>query len=362
MDALVDDMQEGVPGDVAAQLELARQCDAQGRSDVALQWLRRAAATGDAGAMAALGRHLLTRQPLDIEAGASATAAAAAAGSADAAHLMAILAGGGLAVPQSWRVALDYLQRAAELGHTFARTELAVLAGEPGVEAAIAAGENIAPALWERLRKAIDVRTWLTVPRALSVSPDLRIAIAENFIPPRICAWLIERSRPNLTRAQIDDPATGTARYGGMRTNSAAEFALPDSGLILHLLRARISALAGPPPSAMEGSTVLHYEAGQQFFPHYDFLDTANPGYAKQVAEYGQRVLTFLIYLNDGFEGGETDFPTIPWRFKGKTGDALFFWNVLPSGQPDRRTYHAGLPPESGEKWLFSQWVRGRLS
>ncbi len=73
-------------------------------------------------------------------------------------------------------------------------------------------------------------------------------------------------------------------------------------------------------------------------------------------------MLTFLIYLSGDFEGGETDFPNFGWRYKGKTGDALFFWNVLPNGQPDRRMLHAGLPPTSGEKFLFSQWVRGHLS
>jgi len=109
----------------------------------------------------------------------------------------------------------------------------------------------------------------------------------------------------------------------------------------------------------MEGSTVLHYGAGEEFFPHYDFLDTANPGYARQVAQFGQRVLTFLIYLNADFDGGETEFPMLGWKFKGKQGDAVFFHNVLPNMQPDRKTLHAGLAPTRGEKWLFSQWVRG---
>ena len=46
-------------------------------------------------------------------------------------------------------------------------------------------------------------------------------------------------------------------------------------------------------------------------------------------------------------------------RWKGRAGNALFFWNVEPDGRPDRRTAHAGLPPTRGEKWLLSQWIRG---
>ena len=68
--------------------------------------------------------------------------------------------------------------------------------------------------------------------------------------------------------------------------------------------------------------------------------------------------MTFLLSLNDGYEGGETKFPELQQRWKGRAGNALFFWNVEPDGTPDRRTVHAGLPPASGEKWLLSQWVR----
>lgn len=78
------------------------------------------------------------------------------------------------------------------------------------------------------------------------------------------------------------------------------------------------------------------------------------------MAGHGQRILTFLLYLNDDFEGGETEFPLAGIRHKGKKGDALFFWNVHPDGRLDRQTLHAGLPPGIGEKWLLSQWVRNK--
>jgi len=81
---------------------------------------------------------------------------------------------------------------------------------------------------------------------------------------------------------------------------------------------------------------------------------------SQQIAQDGQRIFTFLIYLNEGFEGGETDFPLIGLRHQGRIGDALFFWNVKPTGAVDRDTLHAGLPPATGQKWLFSQWVRDR--
>ena len=78
------------------------------------------------------------------------------------------------------------------------------------------------------------------------------------------------------------------------------------------------------------------------------------------MAEDGQRVLTALVYLNDDYEGGETDFPVLGAHWKGRKGEALLFWNVAPDGALDERTLHAGLPVTRGEKWMLSQWIRGR--
>jgi hypothetical protein len=38
----------------------------------------------------------------------------------------------------------------------------------------------------------------------------------------------------------------------------------------------------------------------------------------------------------------------------------VVFSNVNPDGTPDLNTLHAGMPPESGRKWVLSQWIRER--
>jgi len=361
--AFGNDIEEkALVGDVEAQLLLARRCDAHGNGEKAVEWLRRAAATGDLAAKTELGRHLLSDPPYNQREGVKWTMDAAGEGSGAAAHLLAVLAASGVCVGQSWRDALAKLQRSAELGLTLAQAELAMLAENREIPGALAAGDEFPQETWERLRRSVDIRKWLVVPQAKLVSKSPRLAIVEKFASAEICDWLIERGRLHLRPARTDDPATGKSRYETARTNSSAELDLSQTDLITHLVRARISALTGPPVMAMEGTAVLHYAVGQQYFPHFDFFDTDSPGYARQVAEFGQRVLTFLCYLNDGYGGGETDFPAVGWRHKGNKGDALFFWNIQPNGQPDRLTQHAGLAPTSGEKWLLSQWVRGRVS
>jgi len=131
--------------------------------------------------------------------------------------------------------------------------------------------------------------------------------------------------------------------------------------MVLVMLRARIARLTQLPILGFEDSQVLHYAPGEEFRPHFDFLDTREPGHAAAVASGGQRVLTFLVYLNEGYDGGETAFPQLGWRYKGQTGDALLFYNATPDGAPDRRTLHAGTATTRGEKYLFSQWVRFRV-
>jgi prolyl 4-hydroxylase len=251
---------------------------------------------------------------------------------------------------QSWEAALGALQHSAELGWRAAQRELAFLAG----------AEHLDGSDWNQVCGKVDIASWLAAPPARELSASPRIAAAERFASPATCDWLMGLARPFLKRAEIYDPATGGSHYESTRTNSDCHLILPHSDLVLALLRGRMANLTGIAMKNFEVPTFLRYLPFEEFRPHHDFLDDGLPGYAKEVAKGGQRVLTLLLYLNDGFEGGETDFPLVRVRFKGRKGDALFFWNVLPDGTLDRRTLHAGLPPLSGEKWLLSQWVRNR--
>jgi len=268
----------------------------------------------------------------------------------------------GFGVKQDWTAALDFLQRAAELQNNLAQAELAALSGDWSLAQATLSGQSLAPSACEEIRRSIDLTQLLAPPSKLIVSASPRIAVVESFATPEACDWLIERARPMLVPAQVYDHDSGEARAAGVRTNSECHITADESDFVLLCVCARIAAVTGLPVGAMEATTILHYTPGQKFEPHHDYLDTATPGYAKEVARGGQRVLTFLLCLNDDYDGGETDFPMIGKRYKGHTGNAIFFWNVEPDGKPDPRTLHAGLPPTRGEKWLLSQWIRGRVA
>lgn len=269
-----------------------------------------------------------------------ALAEAAGSGDPDAAHRLALMAAMGLGAPQDWRGALERLAQAAELGHPTAGRQLALLSDREG--------------------SGVDLAAWLSAPAPRMLSEGPAIFAVEGFLPHAVCDWLKTRAEAMAEPALVYDPDTGGGRRESVRTNAAAQFDLERMDVVLAVVRERIARVAGLPVPGLEWSQVLHYAAGQTFDWHVDWLDPAIPGYAADLAARGQRIATCLVFLNDDFEGGETAFEAGGLRHRGRKGDALLWANTLPDGSIDRRTRHAGLPPTKGEKWVLSQWLRGR--
>lgn len=267
-----------------------------------------------------------------------ALAAAADAGNAGAAHRLAVLTAIGLGLPQDWRGALQRLAQAADLGHPTAAQQLALLSYGGG----------------------IDLAAWLNPPAPRTLSQGPAILVIDGFLPEAVCDWMKDRAEALTQPALVYDPDTGEGRREGVRTNAAAQFVLDRMDVVLAMVRERIARAAGLPVPGLEWTQVLHYTVGQTFDWHVDWLDPAVPGYAADLAGRGQRIATCLVFLNDDFEGGETAFEAGGLRHRGRKGDALMWANTLPDGSVDRRTRHAGLPPTAGEKWVLSQWLRGR--
>jgi prolyl 4-hydroxylase len=294
----------------------------------------------------------------ELRAGVERIARSAREGSADALHVFAVLTASGIGVPQDLKASLDHLSLAAQGGHSPAQRELAALVGNWKLVENIANGKTPPAESWQNLRAAVDIPAWLQIPEGQMLSQDPRIATARRYLSAPLCDWLIRLGRPHLGGATIYDADSGGLRSDERRTNTAALFGLEVIDMVTAFVRARISALANVSIGGLETSQLLHYRVGEEFAAHCDFLDTNHPGHARDVAANGQRALTVLIYLNDDYEGGDTDFPDIGRKFKGRKGDALVFWNLTPDGAPDRRTRHIGTAPTRGEKWLFSQWIR----
>ena len=282
---------------------------------------------------------------------------AAAGGSGAAAVRLAVLAAVGVAREASWGEALDRLTDAAELGDASAQKQLAVIAGHDHERLPEGGG-----ARWHNMRVGIDLRQILkpAVLRRVSTSPS--IAEIDGLATPQMCRWIIHRAAPRMERGQIIDTATGQGLPDPNRTGLSAGFGLLDTDLVIVLAQERLARTTGLIVHQQEVPHVLSYEPGQEFRPHVDYLNPEIPAYHGELSLIGQRVATCLTWLNDDFEGGETEFPRVDKRFRRKPGDALLFLNVLQETKaPDPLSMHAGLPPRRGKKWILSQLVRDKL-
>lgn len=325
---------------------------AQPAPDPVAQWQRQAA-DGDASAMARLGLAYLSASgvPGNPKRGIELIDRAAELGDPQGAAIAATVRATSLWRTPDWPAALEYLALAARGGHRPSEEALGILAAGPGQ--AVDTSDA-----WNGQRDTVDLQQWLSPPPVETLRESPRIRSIVRFIPPAACDWLIAQVRGRLQRATIYDKRTGGDVLDERRINSQSDLGVDNMGLLTFIVRARIAALLGRPEQAMEIPKVLHYAPGETFAPHYDYLTPDEPAYALELAQRGQRAETFLIYLNDDYEGGETSFTDLGLAHRGAKGDALWFANLDASGQPDPDTRHAGLPPTRGEKWLFSQWIR----
>lgn len=330
-------------GDINASARASLELDRAGRHQQAFQYLVKAAQGGHPTAQTALGLRLLTGHaaPVDVDKGLMLISRAAEAGSGEAlAHMATIVASGMIGEPD-WQAAFAALIRAAEKRVPNALAQINVLE---------AAG----------LASVRGLQDFANAPRSRAVSEAPHIATLEGLLPRSFCEHWITKTKPKLAAARIYDAEQGGRRPDPMRTNTGAGFRLSETDLVMQATRGRIASAIGRPMAWQEAPNVLHYAVGETYGPHYDFLDPENPHFEPFLRVQGQRVATALVYLNDAFDGGETNFVELNRKIRGRPGELLTFDNVKPDGSVDPQTLHEGVPPTRGEKWLLSVWVRDR--
>ncbi|XP_074301655.1 putative prolyl 4-hydroxylase 9 [Silene latifolia] len=136
---------------------------------------------------------------------------------------------------------------------------------------------------------------------------------------------------------------------------------------ILDFIDEKIARATMIPRANGEAYNVLRYEVGQKYNSHYDAFHPAEYGPQKS-----QRIASFLLYLSDVEEGGETMFPyendnidsnydyvqCIGLKVKPRQGDGLLFYSVFSNGTIDPTSIHGSCPVVKGEKWVATKWIR----
>ncbi len=186
-------------------------------------------------------------------------------------------------------------------------------------------------------------------------APEL--VVFSNFLSPAECDALMVAARPRLSRSLTVDLKTGGEELHPDRTSQGMFFERNESALVQRV-ETRIARLLKWPVRNGEGLQVLRYCKGAQYRPHYDYFDPLEPGTADIVSRGGQRVATFIMYLQEPDKGGATVFPDIALQVAPRRGQAVFF--SYPQPHAASLTLHGGEPVKAGEKWIATKWLRQR--
>lgn len=282
-------------------------------------------------------------------------------GSADSLLESAIQHLVGSAVPRDLRKARALLREAAAQGQQDAATmEIALVANGSGATSdwgqalrllELLASRNAAAARQMALLQRMSLRddgmpATLGVPERLCESPEIRRY--RSFACAEECAHLAAAAQDLLAPAMVAHPVTGALIAHPIRTSDTAVLGPTREDLVVQALLRRIAAASGTRTEQGEPLNVLRYAPGQQYRLHSDALPQTR----------NQRILTALLYLNDGYAGGGTAFPDLELEVAPRAGDLLLFANTLPNGRPDPVARHAGLPVTQGTKWVATRWIR----
>lgn len=181
-----------------------------------------------------------------------------------------------------------------------------------------------------------------------------------DLVDPEMCDYLINVAAPHLEPARTVDPRTGKAVHNRIRTNSHAGIHGGMLDIPIHLVEKDLTHVARAEVSRAERLALLRYGVGEEYRPHFDYINPHAADFQREYRDRGQRVKTVFAYLNDVPVGGETDFPRLGVKVKPERGGGILFRNLRPEGTPDDATLHAGCPVIEGEKWLATLWIRER--
>jgi prolyl 4-hydroxylase len=179
-----------------------------------------------------------------------------------------------------------------------------------------------------------------------------------NMLSDSECDKIIELSREKVKRSTV----IGESKLNDISSVRTSENTFLSNSVdpLMKSIDDRIQNIVGINPENYEDLQVVHYDPGTFYKAHWDACDpNKDHRCSEDYKKGGFRFATFLLYLNDDMEGGETDFPLIGKKIKPEKGKGVLFFNLDDDLSKRRElSKHAGLPPTKGEKWMCNKWIR----
>ncbi|MFC5560284.1 2OG-Fe(II) oxygenase [Ureibacillus thermophilus] len=173
------------------------------------------------------------------------------------------------------------------------------------------------------------------------------VVVLDSVLDAEECDRLIELSKNRLERSKI----SADKIVSDIRTSSGA-FLTDVNDEIIKRVEKRVASIVGIPVEHAEGLHVINYKPGQEYKEHFDyFAETSR-------AASNNRICTFVLYLSDVEDGGETYFPKLGLKVFPKKGMAVYFEYFYNDQMLNELTLHGGAPVVTGEKWIATLWFR----
>ena len=172
--------------------------------------------------------------------------------------------------------------------------------------------------------------------------------VQENFITPEECKGLIKFSEDRgYEEALVRTRGQGEVMNKDYRDNDRVIWDNPQlAEQMFELVKGYLPPMIDgyEPIGLNERFRFYRYKDAQRFKPHMD-------GAFKR-SDTEVSLITMLIYLNEGFEGGSTPLITLNEEVVPKEGMLLLF---------DHKILHAGMPVTNGVKYVLRTDVMYRL-
>jgi len=175
----------------------------------------------------------------------------------------------------------------------------------------------------------------------------------KGFLSKRECEALIGMIEANNVRSSVVIGGTDISGISETRTSSTSNFDSANTNV--KFLHQKIADNLKLDIKKGEGLQGQKYEVGQFFKEHHDYFVGAS--YDKHCLSSGNRTFTFMIYLNDDFEGGGTYFPRLKKTIKPEQGKAVIWQNTI-NGVAQTDTMHEGTTITKGVKYIITSWWR----
>lgn len=178
-------------------------------------------------------------------------------------------------------------------------------------------------------------------------NPKIDIFKIENFLTKEECDEIIKE----IDKSELNLSATQEGNNKVINSNRTSKTCYFKNNKLIDDLEIRVAKSIGINDKYSEGVQAQKYEVGNEFKLHTDYLSNL-------FQEGNQRTYTYMIYLNDVEEGGDTTFPYTYLNFKPKTGTALIWNNLNKDGSGNIYTHHQGKPIIKGSKYILTIWFK----